>query len=190
MIKDHQVAEKLIGDVQQALKIINESIITVMNSCSQEEFQEYRLASAHAMAEVFEKLLDPLCNDHPDLDPLNQKNEEPQSRNEDIQAYEPDAPLVMERLYKLDAEDEESKGINIQFFKPAKSKDADDWFCIWAVNSDFAHSRFKAFGSDAIESFLAALSKANKRASLLIGSSKISWVGGSDLALIEATSKI
>ena len=43
--------------MQQALKIINESISTVMNSCSQEEFQKYRLAAAYAMAELFEKLI-------------------------------------------------------------------------------------------------------------------------------------
>ena len=186
MIKDHDLSEKLIQNVHQADKLFNESLILVRDNCSQQEFEAYRRSIAHVLAITFDKIIAPLSEAHPDLDPLKKLEEEekaPKKREDNIPAYDKDAPPMLERLYHIEKEDGSRSGMTIHIRKPAKSTDGDDWYCTWQIASEFGCLRKKSFGEDAVASFSEAISTIKERVESMVGKSIVTWLGGEGLCL-------
>ncbi|MEW8355080.1 MAG: hypothetical protein AB2665_14875 [Candidatus Thiodiazotropha sp.] len=148
MIEDHKLAEELIARANEASRITHDSLWLVMNNCSQAEFKKYRLAVAHVMAEIFEQIVTPLSQVHPDLDPLNKpvaENAVAKAREDVIPAYDPNSLVVLERLHHILKADGSKAGMNISIMKPAKSENGEDWYCTWQVASEFGHIQKKSF---------------------------------------------
>lgn len=73
---DRRCAEAVLGDVHQAINLLNESIVEAMALAPEEEWRAYRRQVGHVMAEMYDRLLKPLYDQHPDLEPvaLDQRN--------------------------------------------------------------------------------------------------------------------
>lgn len=186
MIKDHNLTKELIENANKADRVIHESLFWVRDKCTQEEFESYRRSVAHVISTIFYKIIAPLSKEHPDLDPLKEYEDQktkPEKREDDIPAYDKDAPPMLERLYHIVKPDGSRSGLTIHLSKPAKSKDKNDWYCTWQVSSDFGHVNKKAFGVDAIDAFNQALLTINQRVYSMVGSNKVTWQGGDGLCL-------
>lgn len=48
---------------------LDKSIISVRDNCSEDEFHSYRYAVAHIMADMLLEILNPIFDEHPDLEP-------------------------------------------------------------------------------------------------------------------------
>ena len=69
MIKDKQIAAEIYELMQTHYQQLNESVIKVMEQCSEEEFKAYRLAVGHILGEEFFQVIEPLYKEHPELKP-------------------------------------------------------------------------------------------------------------------------
>lgn len=186
MIKDHDLSKKLIQNVHQADKLFNDSLIWVRDNCIQQEFEDYRRSIAHVLAITFDKIIVPLSETHPDLDPLKKLEEKEKiskNREDNIPSYDKDALPMLERLYHIEKEDGSKSGMTINIRKPAKSTDGDDWYCTWKITSEFGCLRKKSFGIDAVESFSKAIPAIQEKVENIVGKSKITWLGGEGLCL-------
>lgn len=71
MIKDKQIAKEVYDLMLTHYQQLNESVIKVMERCSEEEFKEYRFAVGHILGEEFFQVIEPLYKEHPELKPEN-----------------------------------------------------------------------------------------------------------------------
>jgi hypothetical protein len=185
MINDHELTKELLEDAKKADGIIHNSLFKVMNNRPQEEFEKYRKAIGKVIWGIYENIISPLTKDFPELNPLNQmEKKEVKSREEDIPSYDADAPPFLERLYHIHYDDGKKVGMTINFHKPAKSKDADDWYCTFQIASELSFERKKAFGVDAIQAFQNAVKNVDTLLREMVKGNKITWVGGEDISII------
>ena len=66
MIKDKQIAAEI---MQAHYRQLDTSLIRVQQHCSEEEFNAYRYAVAHILAEALFQVVNPLYEQHPELKP-------------------------------------------------------------------------------------------------------------------------
>lgn len=67
MKREHaETVDKL---MREYLTKLNESLRVVMDNDSPEAFKTYRSAVAHVMSEVFDRILEPIYAEHPELMP-------------------------------------------------------------------------------------------------------------------------
>lgn len=182
MINDYELTKELLEDAKNADSIIHKSLFKVMNNRPQEEFAKYRKAVGTVIWAIYENIIAPLTKDFPELNPLNKmEKKEAKNREDDIPSYDADAPPFLERLYHIHLADGKKVGMTINFHKPAKSKDADDWYCTFQIASELGYERKKAFGIDAIQAFQNAIKIVDAFSKEIIKENKISWIGGDDL---------
>lgn len=75
MIKNRQIAAEISELMQAHYRQLNESVIKVMEQCSEEEFNAYRYAVAHILAEALFQVVNPLYKEHPELKPEGWDND-------------------------------------------------------------------------------------------------------------------
>jgi sugar-specific transcriptional regulator TrmB len=63
------VAVAIVANLKDCINRLNESIVMVMNECSEEELRAFRRGVGHVMSEIHDRLSDPIFREHPDLIP-------------------------------------------------------------------------------------------------------------------------
>jgi hypothetical protein len=184
MIKDYELVKKLVEDAKTVDGVIHNSLFKVMNDRPQDEFISYRKAVGMVIWAIYENIIAPITKDFPDLNPTNQvEKKEIIDREDDIPIYDKEAPPFLERLYHIHKEDGSKVGMNIHFSKPAKSQDAEDWYCTFQVSSELGFTRKKAFGVDGIQALQNAFKMAKSAANNFIQNQKVTWIGGENIDL-------
>lgn len=74
MIKDENIAKKLISVLNDCSSEMNESIRLVQKNCTDEEFNAYREAAGFVMGYMYTDVLAPIYKAHPDLEPEELKS--------------------------------------------------------------------------------------------------------------------
>ncbi len=69
MIKDRKTAETVLKNALNVTGSLNDSIYAVMAVGSEEEVRAYKRAVGHSMAEIFDRIVEPIFAAHPDLRP-------------------------------------------------------------------------------------------------------------------------
>ncbi len=69
MIKDKNIAEKLISVLDECSSQLNESIRLVQQNCTEDEFNAYREGVGYVMGYMYTDVLAALYKVHPDLEP-------------------------------------------------------------------------------------------------------------------------
>jgi hypothetical protein len=69
VFENSEVAMEVLNVFLTINERMNESIIATQDRISPEECKVFKRAVAHVMYEVFEKVVEPICNRHPSLKP-------------------------------------------------------------------------------------------------------------------------
>jgi hypothetical protein len=69
MIKDRAIAEHVSKLMLEFGSRLNESVVAVRDSCSDAEFQAYRIAVGKVLGEMLLEVMNPLYQAHPELKP-------------------------------------------------------------------------------------------------------------------------
>jgi hypothetical protein len=185
MIKNYELVKELVEDTKAANEIIHNLLIKVMNNRPQDEFTSFRKSVGRVLWSIYKHIIAPITEDFPDLDPTNEKDKiEIKRREDDIPIYDKDAPPFLERLYHVRKTDGSMVGLSIHFSKPAKSKDADDWYCTFRVSSEFGSKRKKAFGVDSIQALQNAFIVSDGFIDSTVKDLELKWVGGDKVDLL------
>jgi len=191
MIENFELAKQLIDKAYELNGNMNEMLKMVADNCSQEEFQNYRKSVAYTINEVFERLIEPISKEHSELDRFKDMGKSTGgSREEDVLYYDHDAPPMLERLYHVTEEDGSKSAIVMHIRKPAKSKDAEDWYCTWSCHSDCGDTLMKSFGVDAVQAFVNATVMLDAKIRSIAADKELNWAGGVDVDLIPKIDKI
>lgn len=75
MIKNRQIAAEISLLMQAHCQQLDASLIKVQQNCSEEEFNAYRYAVAHILAEALFQMVNPLYKEHPELKPEGWHND-------------------------------------------------------------------------------------------------------------------
>jgi len=70
---DRDTAQRIRDIALSCSRSLDESIVLVRSTCSEEEFRQYRLAVGTVMASIYTELLAPRFKEHPDLEPSSFK---------------------------------------------------------------------------------------------------------------------
>ena len=75
MFEDRELSEKVSSIGLTVYRMFDESLVVARKHATDDEFKEYRLAVGHVLAEVLERVMNPIWQRHPDLcpDELNQE---------------------------------------------------------------------------------------------------------------------
>ncbi|QUG75771.1 hypothetical protein GKQ23_12540 [Erwinia sp. E602] len=73
LIKDKTLAEVMLKKQLKASRQLQQDLIDIRNQISEQEYIEYRRATGYIVAEIFEKIIKPICQDHPELTPTELK---------------------------------------------------------------------------------------------------------------------
>lgn len=76
MIADKQLAGHINALMLEVSRRIDESILTVQQECSFEEFESYRRACAKVLTDILLEILNPIHKIHPELMPGGMKMQE------------------------------------------------------------------------------------------------------------------
>jgi len=60
---------------------LNDSVRTVMDSASQEEFRRYRRAAAEVMGDLYLHIVQPILHEHPGLTPPELRDTPPEAQS-------------------------------------------------------------------------------------------------------------
>jgi hypothetical protein len=66
---DRDVAKQIVETAQECMKLLDQTIATVQQKCTAEEFVAYRRTAGHIMGELFIEILEPMYREHRDLEP-------------------------------------------------------------------------------------------------------------------------
>ena len=69
MISDARVARLLLDELFAASGDLDHSVATALAECPTPEFEAYRRAVGQVLAEMWERLIEPILAAHPDLTP-------------------------------------------------------------------------------------------------------------------------
>ncbi|MCO7223204.1 hypothetical protein [Pleionea sp. CnH1-48] len=74
MIKDKELAKKIVAVVDECSKQLNSTICEVKDNCSKDEFNSYRKAAGFVMGYIYTDIVAPIYSKHPELEPDELKN--------------------------------------------------------------------------------------------------------------------
>ncbi len=69
LIANAEAAKRIVDETLSVTRLLDESLSRVRQSCPNEESKKYALAIGYVLAEVFERVLDPIWALHPNLKP-------------------------------------------------------------------------------------------------------------------------
>ena len=69
MIRDKELAKKIVSVVDDCSDRINSTIWEVKNKCSEQEFENYRKAAGIVMGYIYTDIVCPIYSTHPELEP-------------------------------------------------------------------------------------------------------------------------
>jgi len=75
MIRDARTAQRVLESMNEAHKLLMDSLALVRTNCSKEEHNEYQAAMAHVVGRLFFLLMEPIYRQHPSLVPPNTPRE-------------------------------------------------------------------------------------------------------------------
>ena len=76
MLSNKETAREVEAAMRQCSAILNESIRRVMETCPEEEFQNYRRTIGAIMADVYLNVMQPIHKSYPDLEPPELRHNE------------------------------------------------------------------------------------------------------------------
>jgi hypothetical protein len=74
MIKNRDVAFRVLNENFRSIKILEESIVYLQDSGSKEDIGTYKIAVGSVMAEFYDSIIDAILSEHPDLVPDSYKD--------------------------------------------------------------------------------------------------------------------
>jgi hypothetical protein len=80
MLSNKETAREIEAAMRQCSAILDESIRRVMETCPDEEFKKYRRTVGAIMADVYLKVMQPIHQRYPDLEPPELKRDDTQRR--------------------------------------------------------------------------------------------------------------
>ena len=66
---ERHVAERVLAALFDAQGKMNNTLLLIMNQCTEKEFFAYRRGTGHAMGYLFTDVMNPILREHPDLEP-------------------------------------------------------------------------------------------------------------------------
>ncbi|WP_156338943.1 hypothetical protein [Chondromyces crocatus] len=66
---DHHTAKRVVENLNKAIVSLNEGIQVLMSQGSESEVRAFRRGVGHTMAEIYDRLADPIFREHPALVP-------------------------------------------------------------------------------------------------------------------------
>ena len=75
---DHETARKISTIIHDISSRLDESVAIAQNECSEQEFVTYRRAVGNVLGELWDTILKPLYEEHPDLRPKELDEEDDQ----------------------------------------------------------------------------------------------------------------
>lgn len=66
---DKDTAKQLVGQMLASIDILNEAVEIAHAKCGEDEAKVVRRAVGHALSEMYDRLIDPIYREYPDLVP-------------------------------------------------------------------------------------------------------------------------
>jgi hypothetical protein len=80
MLSNQETAREVEAAMRQCSAILDQSIRRVMDTCSDKEFKKYRIAVGTIMADLYLKVMQPIHQRYPDLEPPELKRDDASQR--------------------------------------------------------------------------------------------------------------